>query len=422
MPHAARRTTPLSLILVLTFLASLGTGMLWNGIPFITEADYAFGEAENLLLYVCVGAVYVCSAMSAGPVQRRLERWMSPRAILAAVLVIQAGICVLPLLWRGAWVVWVITVIFSATSAQLWPIVESFLSSGRHGPRMRSAMGWWNVAWMAAVAAPLWLMAPLMTTSPRLAIVGLGVCLGAAAVPLLWFSPQPDVHDSDHARLHVSAEYPGLLHSARVLLLLSYVLLSAMAPLLPFILNRLDVSLSWQTPSAATWMISRVIFVAVMWRLAFWHGRWGTLLFGGVGMVGAFITIISAPSIVILLGGLALLGGSLGIVYFAALYYAMSVGSAAVDAGGRHEALIGVGYAVGPSAGLSALFAARFMRIGAAESSFEVLLIIIVCTLVGIGSVYAVIPYRRAVRRRRTAHITGNAPRTEKSPGGRPGL
>jgi hypothetical protein len=37
------------------------------------------------------------------------------------------------------------------------------------------------------------------------------------------------------------------------------------------------------------------------------------------------------------------------------LYYAMAVGSAEVDAGGKHEAVIGLGYTAGPMLGLMAL-------------------------------------------------------------------
>lgn len=45
----------------------------------------------------------------------------------------------------------------------------------------------------------------------------------------------------------------------------------------------------------------------------------------------------------------------MGIIYCAALYYAMAVGHADVDAGGKHEASIGLGYGVGPLCGLAAM-------------------------------------------------------------------
>ena len=50
--------------------------------------------------------------------------------------------------------------------------------------------------------------------------------------------------------------------------------------------------------------------------------------------------------------GELLFGTAAGFLYTAALYYAQVVQNASVDAGGAHEALIGVGYALGPGAGL----------------------------------------------------------------------
>ena len=50
--------------------------------------------------------------------------------------------------------------------------------------------------------------------------------------------------------------------------------------------------------------------------------------------------------------GELLFGAAAGFLYTAALYYAQVVQNASVDAGGAHEALIGLGYALGPAAGL----------------------------------------------------------------------
>jgi len=71
----------------------------------------------------------------------------------------------------------------------------------------------------------------------------------------------------------------------------------------------------------------------------------------GVG----FVCILIANSLVLLILGLMLFGGGMGVTYYVALYYAMAVGRAEVDAGGKHEAFIGGGYMVGPLIGLVSL-------------------------------------------------------------------
>jgi len=52
------------------------------------------------------------------------------------------------------------------------------------------------------------------------------------------------------------------------------------------------------------------------------------------------------------LAGEIVFGVLAGVTYYAALYYAMVVKNAAVDAGGGHEGLIGMGLAIGPAVGL----------------------------------------------------------------------
>ena len=45
----------------------------------------------------------------------------------------------------------------------------------------------------------------------------------------------------------------------------------------------------------------------------------------------------------------------MSVIYAGAIYYAMEVGAAEVEAGGMHEALIGVGYTGGPMLGVMAV-------------------------------------------------------------------
>ena len=86
---------------------------------------------------------------------------------------------------------------------------------------------------------------------------------------LIWFDPRPGHHDSGVAQAHVGSEYRLLLRSARVLLPLSYVLISAMNPILPYRFEAVGVEVGWETPATATWAIVRVAAFVVMWRMAF---------------------------------------------------------------------------------------------------------------------------------------------------------
>jgi hypothetical protein len=75
-------------------------------------------------------------------------------------------------------------------------------------------------------------------------------------------------------------------------------------------------------------------------------------------------------------------------IYSAALYYAMEVGQAEVEAGGKHEALIGLGYTGGPACGLLAGLAVQAGWIR--KESFEPGVLVVVGTVaLGAGLVAA---------------------------------
>ena len=400
--ESSLQSTPLPAIHALTFLASIGTGVIWNGVPFIAKHEFGFPESRTLQLYVLIGVIYIAGALAAGSVVRRAERRLSARSLLAMILVLQALVCILPLAFNAqrdpaGWSLWFVAAATSALSSFLWPIVESYITSGRHGRAMRSAIGWWNVIWTSAVAIGVIGMAPLLEQgNPRLAIVGLGALNIVALASLRWFRPWPGAHDESMSQAAITPEYPHLLRAARVLLPLSYLLVGSLSPLMPYLLARVQVGLGWETPATATWMLVRVGAIALMWQLAFWHGRWGTLLLGALAMTGGFAAVVLAASLTWMIAGLAVFGAGMAIIYYAALYYAMSVGRGAVDAGGTHEALIGVGYAIGP---LASLIGAE---VGGPQDGPRAIVTIVSIMLLA-GGIPAIWPYLAARRLRSLA-------------------
>lgn len=386
-------TTPLRRVLAVTFLASLGTGVFWHGLSFIALHSYGFTQTQNLVMYAVMGAIYTTGACLAGRLTRRAASVLAPRGVLMTCIGGQAVACVLPIAIDHVWALWVSAATATVLAAIAWPIIESYVSAGRHGPDMRRAIAAFNLTWMPATIVAMLVMAPLLEHHGRWPILGLGVLFVPALIVAARFAPHPAPHESDHAAGHVSAEYPFLLRSARVLLPLSYLVSSALAPILPYLLEeKLDVDVELQTPVSATWMFLRVVAMLVMWKLPFWHGRWGTLLFAGISMAGGFGVVVLAPSLSVLMIGLALFGAGIGVIYYAALYYAMAVGHSDVDASGTHEALIGVGYAGGPLAGLAGT------AIGGGAK-----IVSIVWATVAIGSIGAIVPYVQARRARRSS-------------------
>lgn len=383
------QTTPLGALLALSSLSSLGTGIFWNVSPFIAKQTYHFSETRTIALYVLTGALYTVGAFNSGRAMRVASRWLSTRGVLIAVCVAQTAAGLLPFCFRGEWALWASVAGVNMMSSLVWPVVESYLTAGRHGADMRRAIGWFNLIWAPSVAVPLFALAPLVKEHGEWAFAGFAGANLLVVACLRWFPPDPGRHDPEAAGTHIGPEYDLLLRCARYLLPLSYVLIAAINPILPYRLTDLQLPVPWQTPAAATWHVVRVVVFAAMWALPFWHGRWSVLLFGASSIIGGFILVILAPRLGLVLLGLGLMGAGLGAIYYATLYYAMSVGHAAVDAGGVFEGLIGAGYAIGPLAGLlGAGLGGRLAIVGA------------VTVILAVGGLPAVRPYLHARRRR----------------------
>ena len=405
--------TPVWAAQVLTFLCSIGTGLVTNGIFFLTEDAYGFTRAQNLLLMLVMGASYIVGAKGAGAAlrfARRLLPSLSSRAFLMGLMLVMAALLMLPAIVKpgrdanggahGVWAVWVVVVIYSPLTGVLWPMVESFLSGGRSGKRLRSAIGSWNVVWSGAIIVPYLGLAALVEQSPILAFELLAGVHVLSAVFLLTFQREPAPHIVEAHEPHPPV-YAELLVVFRMLLPLSYFVYSAMNPLLPSVMRTIGVAPEYRPLLAIAWLAPRTATFAVLSLWHGWHGKWGSPIAGAALLLAGFAMTVLSP----LLGaGLAVLGVGLGVIYAGAIYYAMEVGKAEVEAGGTHEALIGLGYTLGPACGLAA---GGVVAGGAVpERWFEVVVVAIVSAVAVGGAGPAV---RHARRMSRRAPVTGTA-------------
>jgi hypothetical protein len=387
-PHAARpvRAVPIA---TLTFFCSLGTGILWNAIYFIAESQYGFTREKSLLLAFINGILYAAVALGAGRIVRALEARTSPRGALALVLATQAMLAPLVLVFPGEGVLWVSAIVMTAFGALQWPIVQHYLVSGRHGREMRSAIGWWNTSWMAATALGLAAAGPLKSMGlMEWAIPSLLPCNLLALACLRWFPSHPVAHDGDEHARHVPRSYRSLLAAARVLHPMGYLVIGALAPILPYLFANLETPEALHAPIGATWHVARVVAVVVLWQTAFWHGRAASLVVAGLLLSLGFATAVAAPNQTMLGLGLVAIGLGQGAIYYSAIYYGLAVGAAEVEAGGIHEALVGMGYFIGPGIGLATFTA------GAGTPSF----IAFVLVALAIGSLVAWMRSSRASR------------------------
>ncbi len=344
---ASPAAAPFLSVLAYAGIASVGTGVMLSGVFFITREAFQFTDLQNLLLGLVVQVPYIPAALLAGPICKRLG---AQRLLIITILGMTLACGVLATM-PPVWMWWLLAPFYNAFAGMQWPIVESYIASGRHGRDMRRAIGLFNITWAAAIAPGLWLIS-LMHGMPQMTFVILAVIHCATFGIVRMWPIQPPTHDVETGRQHTGEAYPNLLRASRVLLPMGYVLIYMLAPLLPGIWDRLHVDPALAPTLTSTWIIVRVGVFFLMFWFPLWHGKWAILGVGATLLIAGTVLVLLEFAVWAGVLGLALMGIGQGMIYYAALYYGMAVEHAAVDSGGRHEAIIGLGYILGPSLGL----------------------------------------------------------------------
>lgn len=422
-PHG--RPASLWVVQSIAFLSSIGTAVVQHGVYLLLERRFESPAPSLFGLSVLFGLTYIPGALFVGPALVRLEQrwtWLTPRAVLAAVLVLLGLATLLPLGARALqidapWVWWAMVALYSPLTGVLWPVVESYLSGGRRGRRLRAATGQFNVVWAGAMVLTYFVMGPLVEHHQFLLLGLMGaIHIGTAAIASALPAAPPN-HVPDDAQPH-PASYTDLLHVFRWLLPTSYLVQATLIVYLPIAVRSLNLSATEGALLIGVWHFARVGTFIALERWHGWHGRWSTPIVGAALLVLGFLAALGAPwffsgsrGVWMLALALTPFGAGMGIVYAAAIYYALEVGHAEVGAGGTHESLIGLGMTLGPALGLAVAIAAD--RGLVPRGTLEPLLALVVA---GIAVVIAGIAVARAWRHARAAAAHADALRQAEAP------
>lgn len=329
-------------ILLLVAPLSVAGGIVGHGIYFLARQTYGFDDRQNLLLALAVFLPYVPGALLAGPVGRRLGH----RTAIHALNAISVAAGLLLATTPPAWALWLLAPLYNAACGMFWPLVEGYIAGGRHGRDLHRAIGAFNLTWSAALAPAMWIVGAVGHSLGATfgALVALHMAVGLAALGL----PRDPPRHAPEARGPSPASYRGLLRACRVLLPLSYMVVYALAPLLPTVWSRAGVDSSLGAALSSTWMLARFLAFLGLVLWSGWRGSGAFLVAGTAALLAGFGLVLGLPRLSAALLGLAVFGVGQGALYYAALYYGMSAGDDAVESGGTHEAVIGAGYLAGP--------------------------------------------------------------------------
>jgi MFS family permease len=381
-PPGARAASPpsttarLAAIYTVEGLTCTGSTLMLVGIFFFTTNQFGWNLLQNLLLAAAQGAVYIFGALAAEPISRRIGR----RRMLIGLHAIMATILASAWLGGSPWIIVPVLVVYSMVSGANWPALESLVCSGADARQMNRRVGIYNLVWSGGSALIFALTGTILHWRPEAifliaiaahllsAVIVLALLLqrSAAGHPLAAgpaaFHPPIDPHE-DLDRLFRSRTLA--LWLSRICLPATFVVmysLAAMMPSLPAI-SALPVGLA--TFISSFWMIARWLTFLLLGLTLFWHARPRLLLAAAVLMLLSYLAVVVPASHTFVwedgqMGALAwivmgqmLLGLALGMIYSGSLYFGMVLSEGSTEHGGYHEALIGLGAALGP--GVAAL-------------------------------------------------------------------
>jgi len=342
----------IAILLLIAFIESFVTILDERGAYFFCKEYLEFGAAENLWLALTFGGGYVFAAWRAHWLASRIGERRQLLVVVAALVGVHVWLycCVSPL------VMFVAMGLLGLANGAKWPVLEGFLASGLDPGQTARVMGRFNIIWAAAVPLALVATGPLMDVEPTMLFV-VGGAMSAAALGLTFFLPPhpaaPLPAPRDSARHEHPEHLAGLLVASRWIMLAAYISVFVFAPLAPTIFEKLGCSRQY---APATSGVLDVMRLAAFVSLGLWQGWRGRARWLGLTMIAlpaGFFMVILGSNIAVVMVGEMLLGFAAGMSYSSAMYCAMVVKEASVDAGGGHESMIGLGLMIGPLAGLA---------------------------------------------------------------------
>jgi len=343
------------ILLVLTFLASFATILVERAGYFYARYRLGFSDAENLWLALAFGLAYIAGAVTSHPIATRVGE----KRLVVVLVLAQVAVYAALTASAGPAMFFVCNALIGVLCGMIWPVVESYVGAGLTPRQTMPVIGRFNLAWASSIPLALLAAGPLIDWYPP-ALFAAGAVLWLACVPLIRPLPARPVHLPDgHPERPTRREHirvRALLGTSRWLMLASYSTMWILAALMPRIFQtRLGFDAEVATGLSGLMDAFRLAaFLALQIWLG-WHGRVAPLAGAMLCLPVGFLLVLFGGSLATVLVGEVLFGLAAGLVYYAALYYAMVAKNAAVEAGGGHEGLIGTGFAIGPAAGLLAI-------------------------------------------------------------------
>lgn len=347
-------------------LTSVSANLLLGAIFFYMSHWHGWDMQRNFLLAMGQGMAYAIGALSAAP----MTRMLGGRNLLLAIHVFLSAVTALAAFTGSPPLLVSLVLIFTCVSAAVWPTIEGMVSAGADAHEMSRRVGMYNLVWSSVAAVTLGFSGILIEISPQ-AFFLTAAAFHVLSVALLLAATRRNngAAPADHG--HLEPE-PELLRRRTLALWISrlampstFVIGYGLMAMLPSLPVMVELQPAHQTLVSSAWPAARWLAFLLLGMTAWWHTRPRFLLVVIFAMLVAFLAIsvglgriaggdVSfALRVAWIISWEVVLGLAMGVIFAASLYFGMVLSQGSTEHGGYHEALIGLGSAVGP--GLAAL-------------------------------------------------------------------
>lgn len=338
-------------------LSSFSTAFYSYYLYFFMRDEFGFDNKRNLAFAAFNGLVYAISAWQAGKFAQRRGYFTALKIGFVLMIVAWAAGAE----WHSALGVIVMTGLLNVGMCFLWPTIEALVSEGGDAVSLPRAVGTYNIVWASTNALALFCGGTLVETFRFKSIfyLPLTLCVGqlagtlwlekfvtdasakSAAAPVL----PPDPHRPSPAKTRAFLRMAWLANPV------AYVAINTFIPELPGVAAKFHLSPMFAGFTCSLWCFVRFGTFLTLWRWTGWHYRFRWLVSAFALLIVSFVSILTVPSLAVLIIAQLFFGGAIGLIYYSSLFYSMDAGSAKGEHGGIHEAAIGIGNCLGPATG-----------------------------------------------------------------------
>jgi predicted MFS family arabinose efflux permease len=342
---------------VLEGLSSFATAFNSYYLYFYIRDEFGFDNKYNLAFAALNGLIYTISAWQAG-------RFAQRRGYFSA-LKIGFGLMIVALTagsqsHHAAGVI-VATGLFNVGMCFLWPTIEALVSEGGDAVTLPRAVGTYNLVWASTNALALFSGGTLVETFGFKTIfyLPLALCLAQLAATL-GLEKSVNGVTANGAPARVIPPDPNrpspvktraFLRMAWLANPVAYIAINTFIPELPGVAARFHLSPMFAGFACSLWCFVRFGTFLTLWLWTGWHYRFRWLVAAFALLIVSFMSILTVPSLMVLIVAQVFFGGAIGLIYYSSLFYSMDAGDTKGEHGGIHEAAIGVGNCIGPAAG-----------------------------------------------------------------------